>query len=75
MGWWSSTIMGGDTPLDLESSLGRALRDELSRKTINAKLDMVAKFVKDPSQFCEWAVDEDADIARQVIGTHNVDNL
>ena len=71
MGWWSSTIMGGDTPLDLEGYLSsHVLRDSITRKSLNANIEKVTQFVKDPSRFCQWAVFEDADIARQVIGYH-----
>jgi len=34
MGWWSATIMGGDTPLDMEHSIGKLLNGETGKETL-----------------------------------------
>jgi hypothetical protein len=39
MGWWSATIMGGDTPLDMEHAIGKLLNGETGKETLENSQD------------------------------------
>ena len=39
MGWWSATIMGGDTPLDMEHAIGKLLNGETGKETLESSQD------------------------------------
>ena len=64
MGWWSATVMGGDSPLDIEGELkdvcGKTYEDVLDRDTINEHLDELGHSIS------LYQVEQD--IAGQVLG-------
>ena len=43
MGWWSTTIMGGDTPLDMQHAIGKHLGGEIGKESLELAQEELAQ--------------------------------
>jgi len=75
MGWWSATIMGGDTPLDLEAKIYAMLGIEMyTKKTDKKRKIPKAKFEKEQNRVVKEILNleegwDSTTVGMQVLGT------
>lgn len=76
MGWWSATIMGGDTPLDIEAGLLETAGlsvfdyqeegDELYRSKIESSINDMIYYIE--NEVSKWGDPDYINIGYQVLG-------
>lgn len=81
MGWWSGTIMGGDTPCDYEYDLQRAAKintdddERVSRATVRAAINKnLPKVFAAAKRLAKNEYCDDTGVAGQVLGVFIIEN-